>query len=742
MKRPTAKLLFWLMLIPCWLTAQSNIELGTWRTHFSYQNAKLLAIAKEQAYVASQNGLFVYNFSEETLTILSKLDGLSDVGISAISYQESSELLIIAYRSGIVDVLSGSELNTFELLAEGNELINAIQNDGERIYLATSEGIRVLHVNPESREINILESYTQLGEEGEKLAIFDVALLGDSIFLATDAGILSNSLATNVNRQDFRSWQRFGSEEGLPALPVRHLAAQAVAVYGAVDGVGVFIYKNNEWQLSRLQTEARFNSLRASDQGVVASTSEQVWVLNETLQTIDLSAPQDAAFAENGTLWVADNIKGLVRILDGQQVSFYPNGPLSDEVYSIHAVGDKIISLQEDQAAFSVFDAGRWTNYDSTYLTAALNTQQLMPLTDADFLPADDHFYFGSAGSGLLRWDGEENFNLIAAGEGNSMVNNQISALSVDENLLWVTNYASASPLHRYEAISDNWVAYNLTDADARLPLDISLVNAKPWLLSGPGGARDKTASKLLAFEPESGNVEAIRTLVAPGNLPGSIFTELIEDLDGEAWLTGNEGISYFPVPSEVFTSSPPTVIKPIFENQFLLFGEYISALAIDGGNRKWVGTREGIWLFGENTETLVSRFTADNSPLPSDNIFDITIDNRSGEVFILTDRGLVSYRGTASEGQPVHQNVKIFPNPVPYNFSGLVGIEGLVSDAIVKVTTISGRLVKELRAEGSTAVWDVSDYNGSRVATGVYLVFSASADGSETFVGKIAVIN
>jgi hypothetical protein len=126
---------------------------------------------------------------------------------------------------------------------------------------------------------------------------------------------------------------------------------------------------------------------------------------------------------------------------------------------------------------------------------------------------------------------------------------------------------------------------------------------------------------------------------------------------------------------------------------------------------------------------------------LPSNQIFDISVEEKSGEVFMATAKGMVSYRGSATQAEPLHINVKIFPNPVRPNFNGLLGISGLVNNATVKITDIGGKLVKQIYAEGGTAVWDVNDHRGKRVSTGIYLVLSSSTDGEETFIGKIAVI-
>jgi hypothetical protein len=193
--------------------------------------------------------------------------------------------------------------------------------------------------------------------------------------------------------------------------------------------------------------------------------------------------------------------------------------------------------------------------------------------------------------------------------------------------------------------------------------------------------------------------------------------------------------------PFAVFNNTAFDALTPIFERRPLLNNETITSLAVDGGNRKWIGTHNGLWLFNADASVLIHHFTSQNSPLISNNILDIAVQPLTGEVFVATDKGIVSYRGTATEGEAVHSHVKVFPNPVRPDFTGLVGISGLVNNAVVKITDVNGRLVYETRAQGSTATWNVHDYTGRRAATGIYLIFSADAEGNETLVTKMAVI-
>jgi hypothetical protein len=154
------------------------------------------------------------------------------------------------------------------------------------------------------------------------------------------------------------------------------------------------------------------------------------------------------------------------------------------------------------------------------------------------------------------------------------------------------------------------------------------------------------------------------------------------------------------------------------------------------------MGTERGVWLVDALGETEFHNFNESNSPLLSSIVNDIEIHPVTGEIFFSTPRGIVSYRADATTGKAQIENVKIFPNPVTASFNGLVGISGLTTDAIVKITDVAGKLVWQTTANGGTASWNVRDYNGRRPSTGIYLVFSIKSDGTESIVGKIAVVN
>lgn len=230
---------------------------------------------------------------------------------------------------------------------------------------------------------------------------------------------------------------------------------------------------------------------------------------------------------------------------------------------------------------------------------------------------------------------------------------------------------------------------------------------------------------------------------VGSGNLPNNSVKTLALDRDGQIWVGTDKGVVVFDNPAAVFRGKNFDAYAPIFERRRLLGNETVTSIAIDGANRKWMGTRNGIFLFNSDGTELVINFTEKNSPLPSNEISYIMAEPITGEIYIRTPKGMVSYRGTATEsGLKQEENVvKIFPNPVRPDFEGAIGIEGLVENAFVKITDIAGNLVYETRANGGTATWNGRTLQGNRVETGIYLIFSANAKGEETCVSRLAVV-
>jgi ligand-binding sensor domain-containing protein len=210
-----------------------------------------------------------------------------------------------------------------------------------------------------------------------------------------------------------------------------------------------------------------------------------------------------------------------------------------------------------------------------------------------------------------------------------------------------------------------------------------------------------------------------------------------------------SKGICVFYTPEAIFENGTSNwdaqtiIIDQDGFNQYLLKEEEVTAIAVDGANRKWIGTRKaGIFVVSEDGTQQIAQYTFENSPLLSNTINSLTIDGVSGELFIGTDVGICSFRTDATTGTETFGHVYAFPNPVEHDYTGTIAVSGLVRDADVKITDVSGNLVYSTVAKGGTAVWNGNLFSGQRAATGVYIVFCTNADGSQTQVTKILFIN
>ena len=737
---------FWLRLswtlsvvligLPPLLRAQTSVPIGTWRTHFSYHQVNHLAVTPERVYAAAANGLFSVSRTDGSVRILSKNDGFSDVGIVALAYESALGALTLAYRSGRIDLLMEGNIRTFDLLQRATEqepeVIYDIHWQGSTALISTSQGVRVLTLT--ERGLQIAASYTRLSATGDPLPVYSATTSGDSIFLATDEGVIANALAATTNRQDFRTWRRLPSPVATLRRDVRHVAYQDGTLYAAYDGVGLFQRRTGRWQATELTTSRPFRALRATATSLVAVTDEQVVTFDGSSIVSNVAglAPQDAEVDEQGTVWIADRKQGLLRFSGGASVSFLPNGPASDNLPVVRWAHDRLLALDaSSDGRFSAFSQGEWTVYEVPPPGAQIR--------DVAFDPDARNYYLALFGQGLLRWDGQQEFLTVPPPD-DQVGQGKFTALAYQEGRLWVGRSGDTTSLLSFSPSESAWqtVAHPALQAvyPQRLSADFS---GSLWMIAGNTDDSDLPGTDVLVFNASTDEVQSIVTTPSATDLPGRLITDLVVDRNGLVWIGGNQGIAYFPNPGRVF--SDVLLVRPVFERQFLLRDEYVTCLAVDGGNRKWVGTRNGLWLFSETGEELIHRFTQENSPLISDAILDVAVNPLDGEVFVATDRGLVSYRGGATEGSGAHQSVEVFPNPVPSNFGGTVGIRGLAQDATVKITTVSGALVRELQAQGGTATWDGRNQTGQVVSTGVYLLFSATTDGEETYVGKLAVI-
>ena len=243
--------------------------------------------------------------------------------------------------------------------------------------------------------------------------------------------------------------------------------------------------------------------------------------------------------------------------------------------------------------------------------------------------------------------------------------------------------------------------------------------------------------SKYILLSQQAGN----------GNIPGQYVYAMAVDKNGAVWIGTEAGIGVFFNPENIFTGqnfdAQQILVQQGLYVQYLMENEKVTAIAVDGANRKWIGSEGGgLYLFSADGTKQIYHFTTDNSPLFSNNILALAIDPETGEVFIGTDQGLISYKGTATEGGENFSNVYAYPNPVKEDYDGLIGIKGLVSNAQVRITDIAGNLIYSTQANGGLAIWDGKNFGGEKAKTGVYLIYAGNDNGSQKIVTKLLIIH
>ena len=729
---------------------QELIPLGQWRSHFNYNEARLVAATDSKIFCATTTALFSFDRSDNSLNRLTKVQGFSDIAISALSYSRETNWLIIGYSNGNLDFFDGSEIVNFPVILQepivGSKQINKITTNGNLAYLATDFGVVVIDLE----KIEVVETYENLSPTGETTAINDLAVFGDQLFLATNFGVISGSITGEVNLLDFRNWARYESSP-VGNQPINFVVSSEDNVIGSTES-NLYSLENGDWNELNINPEDEILNLSLAGGDLLLLSENSLSVvslannLEEIVQYIPTPKPADALVDDQGTFWIADKENGLNSWSNGNSTGFRLSGPATNTTFRLFYHDEKIYALPggfnsairplNNFEGYSIFENGNWTIVETDELPFG-------NLTAMEVDPSNQDVWITSFGDGLLNLSNQSIINANSSGSllqsaDTSERSTQVTGIGFDsQGNRWLANHNSTRPLIRIDQ-EGNWSSFNFDPSASRFPISLTINELDDvWMRLSPneGGG-------IFVFNEQVENGEQLLTTGEnAGNLPNENVTSVVFDREGQVWIGTVQGIAFLPNPLDVFNETGFDVVRPVFENRPLLEDEYITALAVDGGNRKWIGTKIGLWLFEEAGDELVRNFTATNSPLPSNVVIDIEVHDKTGEVFISTDKGMVSFRSDATLGTKKHSKVKVFPNPVRPGFTGQIGISGLAEDATIKITDIGGRLVRETEANGGNASWDARDFSGNRVSTGIYLIFSASPDGDESFVGKIAVV-
>ncbi len=712
--------LLWL-LVGIEVNAQ-NPPIGGWRSHFSYNDIQEIIEGNDKIICASHHGLFFLDPISGEVTTLSKTDGFSDVAITSIHYDEESKTLIVAYESGLIDLFSNGKVSTIRdlnrsILVGSKKVNDAISYEGS-VFAGCNFGILEISIGSKS----IIDNFRSIGLNGEQINVKEMIVFDNKLFATSNQSIQYGEL--NKNLPDFNNWVHDPND----STDFRELTIWNNELYAVADNSKLARFESDHWEIIDSTNTETIQKLIVKQNELIALTLSGLtrFNSNEWVLELDLEHEEVNTALYYDGFWLGHSAKGLET---PSHEFVLPNGPVSDEMTKIRYINNRIYGFygmlpeayigKSDSMGYEAFDNYTWSH---TIIPGFYN------ISDGAYF--NGRLFFSSIGYGLF--DSQEMSIIDSMGTNLDGYDPLIPMLASGDQLFAIS-FRHAQSLFSLDK-NNNLTSYPKSKLTTYYPEGVYITDGGTlWIdnsLSDGGG--------VITFNPST---EDIRYLSSSAGLPSLFIQGIGINHQDEAWVISDDGVRIFSDASYI-TESNNRAYSPIYENQELFNNENLTAIAFDGGDRPWVSTGDGLWIFDSNISKVEAFFNTENSPLPSHYIKDMTYNPRNGEMYILTDVGLVSYRSNSSEGLPYHSNVNIFPNPVRPGYDGEVGISGLANDAFVKITDINGKLIRELDTNGGTASWDLYDYNGERVKSGVYIILSSSWDGLESFIGKIAVVN
>ena len=742
----------------------SQIPMGQWRTHLPYQFCTLSEATASKIYCSATGGLFSYNLEDNSIEKISKVDGLSDNGISAMRWMSDSETLILAYQNSNIDIIRGeSVVNLPDIMKKqipGDKTIYDIYFIGQKAYLSTGFGIVVLNLTKDE----ILETY-YIGDNGEALKVNQLTSDGTHLFAATDQGI-RKALLSDPFLVDFNSWTLVDDIPNSGGA-FSNIAAFNQALFASYDDPAdaqdlIYYNTGSSWNSYTSFTGKTCHEIL--NQGAMLSVvgDSLVDLINSdflVVQQYAVTQPRSSSIDENGDIWIASFGGGLVTDQGGGQWSLKPNGPSSISVFDmeashniLHAVQGGVTAIWGNRyrsASLQTFEEQQWSTRsnweDKDLITIALDPSDPM------------HVYAGSWGWGLVEFtqQGIQRYN-----ETNSSLQSiipgkyvRIGGVAFDpDGNLWMTNSNVPEPISVLKP-DGNWKSFRVNNllSDYNTLGDILVSQSGHlWVIVPRGNGLFAMDNNFTVDDTSDDLYRKVSVEDRFGKVITNDVRSMAEDQNGNLWLGTNQGVLVMFSPYRLFTDGEifaQPVLIPRNDGSGLadpLLGtQIVTTIEVDGANRKWLGTAGGgVYLVSEDGVDQIHQFNSMNSPLLSDNIIDICVDGVSGEVFFGTDKGIISFKGDALSGSDVYNNVVVYPNPVRETYEGPVAIKGLVAQTNVKITDIGGNLVFETESLGGQAIWDGTNFRGERVATGVYMIYLASPDGSFSHVSKILFIH
>lgn len=768
-------ILFIFVFSSIFLRAQ-DFGIGMWRDHLPYSNIIKLAQLNNLIYAASPYSIYTYNLDDESIERITSVNGLSDFAINTIACNESQKTIIVGYENGNIDLIKDGVISNLNAILTsnivGNRTIYNIHSEGKYSYLACGFGIVVLDL----LKFEVKDTYI-IGNNASQLEVYDITINDNDIIAATEEGIYKADKNTPF-LSDFNAWQKVNSFPNYDdSYELIHTQNNLIYIGNRLpsfsdDTVKVlndnFIEehvfsgddyfaieeKGNETMLIRNYAVSIYAQDHTNTDNIYTYDGEQV-------------NPNHAIW-DNSQFWIADRQNGLNKSIDNfSHRNYMLQGPLNNKCFHMAAKKDMLYVASgrvEGSAWNNTYDASGITYFDQ-YDWNVFNRDfdsNIDPVNSFDFIatgidPRDEnHVVFCSFYDGIYEFqDGSFKAHYLA---NNSGLNESLShaagqikvscaAFDLDGNI-WAANSFVSNPLVLIKPDGTS-MAFNIGPAGSNSVITSMLIEENTnniWLtIRGKG---------VLAYnfndtpdDPTDDEYKLLTIAEGNGNIPSDNIHCIAQDHDGEIWIGTENGPAVIYSPSAVFNNAADFDAQQVLLEQdgsfqYLLETQSISSIVVDGANRKWFGTSAGgIFLMSEDGTQEIEALSTANSPIFSDNILSLALNDVTGELYIGTDRGIIGYRGSAIEPKSDYNDIYCFPNPVKPGYTGPIAISGLKEQSDIKITDSAGGLVYSTTSLGGQAVWYGKDLYGVDVASGVYFVMIVAEDGTSKSHTKVMII-
>ena len=781
-----------LLVVFCSLLQCRAAAYDTWTTYFSMRNATQVVDAEGRFYALMSGNVVMYDVATAEVRPINRItEGLSDANVSFIGYSYTKHMLVILYADGNIDIYdeaTGKVRNVPQFMDRPDDdfSVNNLFVCGNDAVISTNEGVIWMSVDE-----GVIYGRYAIG------ACSAGGICAGRIYACLKAYGVYSALLTD-NLMDLSCWKHVA----YALITDMHALDNALYCFSPATSQNV---KFNLQGVSFFSPEAKnkilvneeFDAFSGNANRLLAYRSGHVaeFLSGNTKQFTTFDLPDDYALvapagSSNTELWAASVDGGVLhagRSADGgtfatDYTAIAPDGPFCDVPYYLNITGDRLYMTagvtdptdnRHNPYCASWLDAdGRSTDLERPTKEGGWLSKHVTVFRDATSIVEDvfdpSHIFVTSGSHGVFEYrderlvkqytQGNSRIESCSGSKSHDFVRTDAGIMDKDGNLFVANNsvdtviwcrkpdgvwipffHASVSKAGFFEkVIIDSkgrlWFANRRTDGNLRGGV----------LCIDYGQTVDNAADDVYTYRHSNFF-----------NQDGTQFTyqaanALAQDRTGRIWLGTDRGLLVIDDP-DTWTDNDFRITQvKVPRNDgtnyadYLLNGVYITSIAVDGADRKWVGTQDdGVYMVSSDGTEIYHHFTKKNSPLVSDNVSAVVCHPRSGEVFIATDAGLVSYQSDASEVEPslAHDNLRVYPNPVRPDYSGPIVLDGLVYDTDVKVVSTGGQAVAAGTSHGGTFTWDGRGPNGQRVASGIYYFMAASPDGKEAVVAKVAVV-